>query len=81
MENYLNTLNQLEKCMKGYSKEEVYKMTPDQEKRMCINEKHDLSKLIFNEDLTTKTLIAERLRIISEKKEERFAIRRKLVDN
>jgi hypothetical protein len=81
MENYLNTLNKLQTCMKGYSKEDVLKMTPEQEKVLCLDEKHTLNLLIFSEEMNTRSLIKERLKIIADQKEERCAARRKLVEN
>mmetsp|Transcript_21499 Transcript_21499/g.22333 ORF Transcript_21499/g.22333 Transcript_21499/m.22333 type:complete len:81 (+) Transcript_21499:1039-1281(+) len=80
MQNFFDSLNELNTCYNKYSKEDVKNMTTSDFNSVCLQEKFKVAQNLFSDSMDTKNLINERLDIIKERNEDNLVLRRKLLD-
>lgn len=81
MEDFLNQLHKTKQCFEQRNLDELMKLTNDDKRLVCIEDKIKLAKLVFSNKLNTYNLIDERISILKERKKSELDSRRKFIDS
>lgn len=82
MENLIKALENTKKCFSQYQQEDIMKMNKNYYDKICIDEKLELSKIIFDDaNFSTKIVIKERLNVLEDRRRKQIELRRKLLEN
>lgn len=82
MEKFLELTHNLKNCFSNYEKNEVLNMSLNQKKILCIDERLELNRHLFDESkLSTSNLIRERLNHLENIEKKRFDERRAYLDS
>jgi hypothetical protein len=80
MEDFLNSLGNLTKCMEG-QKENISTIQDKALLRLCLPERIAFAQALNSEKMRTRNLIPERLKIIEEQKKLKVSKRRDELDS
>ena len=81
MEEFLNQLHKTKNCFEQTNFQNMTKLSKDDKRLICIEEKINLAKIVFSNKLSTHNLIDERINILNERRKNDYDNRRKFLDS